>query len=419
MNKDTAYVYRSPYMNSTETSYLDREKPPETNAYQWNVSTEQQYDKERKLLQYLPKRSEPSQTGLSPRLSNCLHRFLDKRVEPNPASLAWEWEDNSSLSSGTSTSSGTPTVVIDPLEINTATDIHKVPDKVSELIVEAAKKSLYSNNNHSVEYLKQVVELKCCLLEKMLRSTSSQSPILQHNEIVKQHPWAHKLLHAVQNYMTASDPTTNPPLAFYDFEHILQPSDDGGFHFCPDINSSPVQLVNIKTNPKTTVFCAEFDNQGSSKFSTFFPSEIKTAEQLFECLNSAREISRMDNRALCEVYFQQKKFHVVRYMREQGLIVKSVFPVFVYEQFGSNLTYQITNNYSLSSTEIFQRAKAVISQVMRDKIFFIWDDKDTANERIIVDVASNNITEEPKCGIYIDFSITDFDEDTKKHILVM
>ncbi len=168
-----------------------------------------------------------------------------------------------------------------------------------------------------------------------------------------------------------------PLIRLVNFEHILGPvqkkTKNIGFHFCPENHPLRSKIDGIVTNPYTGVWCGTYE----SKFSTFFPNEIKDEQQLLTVLAEGKTIAQNKNRALIQVRTEQHKFLVEEYKHKQGFIIHTVFPIFYYAQYENDATYTITDSLKLDSKQVLERAKSL-------KDSFQYD----TGDHLIIDIAS-------------------------------
>jgi len=198
-------------------------------------------------------------------------------------------------------------------------------------------------------------------------------------------------------------------------DHIIQGGSNTkkavGFHFCPEDHPMHKNLLNVQVNPENGVFCSyfKFDKDKEFKFSSFFPKEIKTEDEIIELILNSEEIASEGNRSLRKVQ-GSKPFLIEVYFKEQKLIVNSAFPIFYSAAFEEGKTYQLTEKYSVDSATLLKETikfvqKNSFKEENLNPIRFTLEEQ----KEVIVDVAP--IFEKQtgiKNGIYFRFPVEFF-----------
>lgn len=125
-----------------------------------------------------------------------------------------------------------------------------------------------------------------------------------------------------------------------------------GYHF----NVQHAMNVRIKArNPHNQVTCGVFRLQDShrEKFSTFFPASVNSEDALVRVIQHAEKIAQKENRLLYRSI--DLPIYIEKLFQDKGCIVQSAYPLFFYEEFQANQTYQVTENAVISSSEILSR----------------------------------------------------------------
>jgi|GEM_PF-6864368 len=225
--------------------------------------------------------------------------------------------------------------------------------------------------------------------------------------------WASTLLKELHNIYTNSEYQDQKFFmsSVINLNHIYNPqfteeNKSTGFHFCPPHHEMYPKLKSIVKNPITQVFSASWrhekaDPNEENKFSTFFPHSINTEKQLLELLRRAEPIADTQNRKL--FLDPQTNITIEAMIRKDfGIeIIYSAFPVFFFEKYNKETSYQITENVIKNPSEILTTALYImeteITSDRKHKIRFI-----TEQDYIILDLASLlNVGVEK--GIYFSF----------------
>lgn len=205
-----------------------------------------------------------------------------------------------------------------------------------------------------------------------------RSPTMQrrvHTNLVDS-PWAPKLVNecrielskSLSGERTLSE--NNLLLPVVNLKHIVDGEDKNnkivGCHFCPKGSPLRKSLVNVLLNPANGIFCGEIVKaEGREpKFSSFYPDSIKTQAELLDLIHTAKAVMTEKNRSLRQT---DKGFMIEVYLKENGLVIHSAFPIFFYGEYKKGGMYTLTENIFFKSEEVFEMAESLIrSQVKTD-----------------------------------------------------
>jgi len=159
------------------------------------------------------------------------------------------------------------------------------------------------------------------------------SPTLLHS------PWLGRMMNCVEKIHRGCDhPVPEFPALpdiLVDLEHITSPQQGKkkkmGHHFCRPESPEYQQLVQKVVHRKTGVLFAKYDDGNDAlKSSSYFPAWILNEEQLVIVLLSGAEVAKQNNRTLCLVNVEGKRFAFEAYFRERAdrRIINSAFPIF-------------------------------------------------------------------------------------------
>lgn len=216
------------------------------------------------------------------------------------------------------------------------------------------------------------------------------------------------------------------PLQIINIEHITKGASNKsndksvGFHWCPPESPLRKTLEHVQLNPKTGVFCGYFklEKEQQPKFSTFFPDEIHSEDELITIIQNSQEITRSGNRSLRKTV-GPKAFMLELYLKENGLIIQSAFPIFFFKRVTKDSDpFAICDNLFIDDPKklIEDAAKFVGKNVFieenKNPVHFTLDHEN--GKEIIIDVASlfESDTHIPH-GIYLQFPI-DYFPDIEK-----
>ncbi len=142
-----------------------------------------------------------------------------------------------------------------------------------------------------------------------------------------------------------------------------------GCHFVPVGNPLREKLHSIVINPQTGVFCAKFPSgNGKDKFSSFFPDNIQSEQELLSKLLHATEIARCQNRTLSLVDNGNSSFLVMKYLQAGGFIEHSAFPIFYSGEYQEDAEFQILDNLTLSAADALFYAQKLGEEAVQFKI---------------------------------------------------
>jgi hypothetical protein len=197
-------------------------------------------------------------------------------------------------------------------------------------------------------------------------------------------------------------------------KHIVEGDGAGGCHFCPPDSEKSKELENIKINPSNGVFCATFKTDKKLKFSSFYPSTINSQKELLEIVTQSIEVARQGDRSLRDT---GKGFFIEAYLKKEGLIFHSAFPIFFYAKYSEDSQYTITDGFKLASAAVLKIAEDLVKQVKgSDKEPAIRYFLDGGNS-VIVDIAPALAIElEIAHGIYFLFPSSCFQGDIQGDI---
>ncbi len=200
-------------------------------------------------------------------------------------------------------------------------------------------------------------------------------------------------------------------LPVINMKHIVDGDDKNtkvvGCHFCPKGSLLRESLRNVLLNPANGIFCGEIVKEEGKepKFSTFYPESINTQSELLHLIQTAQVMMTEKNRSLLQT---DKGFIIEVYLKENGLVIHSAFPIFYYADYKEEEVYTLTKNISFKSVEIYKMAEGLIrSKVKTDNENPVRYKNST---HLVVDIApALEKNTRIKSGVFISFPSSTFD----------
>ena len=169
------------------------------------------------------------------------------------------------------------------------------------------------------------------------------------------------------------------PLCFYNAPHVLASGKRGkdggslvGLHFMSktDFDKEHICLAESMSSSNGVIgrhFSQKADagkKAPPSKFSSFFPEScFDSFEQLMKLADASPYIARCENRGLIKLQLKDRSLYAETYLREGGMIIHDIFPLFAYLEFGKEKSYQITKDLTLTEAQILTLITAALDDV--------------------------------------------------------
>ncbi len=168
------------------------------------------------------------------------------------------------------------------------------------------------------------------------------------------------------------------PLKVVPLKHMKELEATGGFHMEAPDSSHDIEVIAI--NPETNVKYALIDGK---KFSTLFPETVDD-EIVVDLVKYSRAIGKRGNQELRLADPKFGGYAIECYVSPDVVSYTSVFPVFMYEEFGTKPDYTLVAGVRISADEIMAAAQ---KQLATAEYYEIHDKSTGEIASVIVDIA--------------------------------